>query len=81
MDELKQIKLNILKGKIKEINDIESQEQTAKPMLRKTLKAAKKSVASQSNNEEQKALRRKKGMLVQLMYYINKRDFRLNNQK
>lgn len=80
MDELKQKKLNILKGKIKEINDIESQEQTEKPMLRKTLKAAKKAITPQTDHEEQVALRRKKGMLVQLMYYINKRDFRLNNQ-
>jgi len=78
MDELKQKKLNILKGKIKEINDIESKEQEKIP-VRKT--KSKKAITPQTDHEEQIALRRKKGLLVQLMYYINKRDFRLNNQK
>lgn len=78
MDELKEKKLNILKGKIKEINDIESKEQELLP-VRKT--KSKKAANPQTDHEEQIALRRKKGLLVQLMYYINKRDFRLNNQK
>ena len=78
MDELKQKKLNILKGKIKEINDIESKEQEIIP-VRKT--KSKKAITPQTDHEEQIALRRKKGLLVQLMYYINKRDFRLNNQQ
>ena len=76
MDELKQKKLEILKGKIKEINEQESHEQKEK-----TRKWAKSRWPEQLSQEEQRALRRKKGMLVQLMYYINKRDFRLNNQK
>jgi hypothetical protein len=42
---------------------------------------SKKAITPQTDHEEQIALRRKKGLLVQLMYYINKRDFRLNNQK
>jgi hypothetical protein len=78
MDELKEKKLNILKGKIKEINDIESKEQEKIP-VRKT--KSKKAITPQTDHEKQIALRRKKGLLVQLMYYINKRDFRLNNQK
>ena len=78
MDELKEKKLNILKGKIKEINDIESKEQEIIP-VRKT--KSKKAITPQTDHEEQIALRRKKGLLVPLMYYINKRDFRLNNQK
>jgi hypothetical protein len=78
MDELKQKKLNILKGKIKEINEQESKEQESIP-VRKT--KSKKAITPQTDHEEQIALRRKKGLLVQLMYYINKRDFRLNNQK
>lgn len=79
MDELKQKKLNILKGKIKEINDIESKEQEIIPMKKGT--KSKKAITPQTDHEEQIALRRKKGLLVQLMYYINKRDFRLNNQQ
>ena len=79
MDELKQKKLNILKGKIKEINDIESKEQEIIPMKKGT--KSKKEITTQTDHEEQIALRRKKGLLVQLMYYINKRDFRLNNQQ
>lgn len=78
MDELKEKKLNILKGKIKEINEQESKEQESIP-VRKT--RAKKSAPLQIDQEEQRALRRKKGLLVQLMYYINKRDFRINNQQ
>ena len=37
MDELKQKKLNILKGKIKEINDIESKEQEIIPIKDMTM--------------------------------------------
>ena len=79
MDELKEKKLNILKGKIKEINDIESKEQEIIPIKKST--KSKKAITPQTDHEEQIALRRKKGLLVQLMYYINKRDFRLNNQQ
>lgn len=79
MDELKEKKLNILKGKIKEINDIESKEQELIHTKKGT--KSKKATTPQTDHEEQIALRRKKGLLVQLMYYINKRDFRLNNQK
>lgn len=78
MNELKEKKLNILKGKIKHINDIESQEKVIIPTKKKMLKA--KAVSTYTPTPEQIKLRREKGMLVQLMYYINKRDFRLNNQ-
>lgn len=80
MDELKEKKLEILKGKIKEINEQESKEQQELPKPTKKMSKAKAAVVNQ-DREEQLALRRKKGMLVQLMYYINKRDFRLNNQR
>jgi hypothetical protein len=58
MDELKEKKLNILKGKIKEINDIESKEQELIPMKKGT--KSKKAITSQTDHEEQIALRRKK---------------------
>lgn len=76
MDDIKEKKIDILKGKIQHINEIESQEQE-KISTRKS----KKAHAGYQPTPEQIALRRQKGMLVQLMYYINKRDFRLNNTK
>ena len=76
MDDIKEKKIDILKGKIQHINEIESKEQE-KISTRK----AKKAPAGYHPTPEQIALRRQKGMLVQLMYYINKRDFRLNNTK
>lgn len=79
MDELKEKKLNILKGKIKEINEKESKEQELIPTKKGT--KSKKAITPQTDQEEQIALRRKKWLLVQLMYYINKRDFRINNQQ
>lgn len=79
MDELKEKKLDILKGKIKEINEHESEEQQEIP--KPTKKKSAKAVIVNQDREEQLALRRKKWLLVQLMYYINKRDFRLNNQQ
>ncbi len=79
MDELKEKKLEILKGKIKEINEHESEEQQEIP--KPTKKKSSKAVIVNQDHEEQLALRRKKGLLVQLMYYINKRDFRINNQQ
>ena len=78
MDDIKEIKIDILKGKIQHINEIESKEQE-KISTRKS--KSKKAPVGYHPTPEQIALRRQKGMLVQLMYYINKRDFRLNNTK
>lgn len=78
MDELKEKKLDIIKGKIKELTE-EEQQQVVQPM--NTKKKMAKAKAVDANREKEKEIRRKKGMLVQLMYYIRKQHFNSNQEK